>query len=93
MNRFALQYSPGPNWENDKSIYDQDLKEHIAYMERLHKEGKLLMGGPFSDSTGGLALLKVGSIEEAADIVEKDPAVLNGVFEVAVRPWHVALGS
>ncbi|HEX2163778.1 MAG TPA: YciI family protein [Thermoanaerobaculia bacterium] len=69
---------------------------HLAHMTRLAEEGKLLIAGPFSDqddeSLRGMALYKVGSVEEARRLAAADPAVVAGRLEVEVLTWNVEEG-
>lgn len=70
---------------------------HLAHMTRMAKEGKLVTAGPFGDqedeSLRGLALYRVGSIEEARRLAEADPAVQAGRLEVEVLTWYTEKGS
>jgi len=93
MNLYVQLSFPGPNWIPGKPIYEQNLMEHAKYQERLLEQGKLVLAGPFSDSSGGLTVLKVETENEARAIMEKDPAVIDGVFKAHVRPWHVVFQS
>ena len=70
---------------------------HLAHMTQMAKEGKLVTAGPFGDqedeSLRGLALYRVGSIEEARRLAEADPAVQAGRLEVEVLTWYTEKGS
>ena len=63
---------------------------HGNFMGELHKEGILILGGPFDDGSGGQSVIKVDSFEEAKKIADKDPAILEGVFDVRIVPWLIA---
>lgn len=71
-------------------------RAHLAYLTRLGEEGKIVLAGPFSDqedeSLRGLALYRVGSIEEARRLASADPAVLAGRLEVEAMTWWVEKG-
>ena len=86
---FAIIYSPGPNWIKGKSIFEQNLFEHGQYMSRLLKQGHLQLGGPFSDSSGGLVILTAKDKDEADQILKNDPSITTGVFQATVRPWEI----
>lgn len=86
---FAILYEPGPKWIKGREIFDQDLQEHGQYMSKLLEQGHLLMGGPFSDSSGGMAIITAKNAEEAANILKRDPGVTKGVFKATLRPWYV----
>ena len=63
--------------------------EHGKYMAKLLKEKKLVMAGPFSDSSGGMAVIEVDGEREAADILQHDPAIVQRVFHGEIHPWLV----
>ena len=71
--------------------------EHLAHMGRMAQEGHLVAAGPFGDqedeSLRGLALYRVGSIEEAREMAEADPAVQAGRLEVEVMTWYTEKGA
>ena len=63
---------------------------HFANMERLAKEGKLALAGPFSDDPAGwrgLFLLAVADVEEARRLTATDPVIVNGVMVAEYHPW------
>ena len=64
----------------------QQLRErHVAYLEELDRDGRLVYGGPMRDesdrSIGALLVLDVPDVAAARAIVENDPYVKGGVFE------------
>ena len=87
---FTLIYSPGSNWRKGENWDTQNLMAHGQYMSELLVKGKLVLGGPFDDGTGGQSVLAVDSMEEAEQIVEHDPAIIENVFEVRIKPWYIA---
>jgi uncharacterized protein YciI len=86
---FAIIYQPGPNWIQGHSIFEQDLMPHGQYMQKLLKDGTLEMGGPFSDGSGGMAIINVADADEAQKILANDPSITMGVFTAKLRPWYV----
>ena len=63
---------------------------HFANMERLAKEGKLALAGPFSDDPAGwrgLFLLAVADVEEARRLTATDPVIVNGEMVAEYHPW------
>jgi uncharacterized protein YciI len=69
-------------------------KAHLAYLEKLNREGINLLYGPFLDDGDlrGLAVLKVGSADEARAVFSKDPHVASGALDVDVKPWMGPVG-
>jgi uncharacterized protein YciI len=66
------------------------FKGHMDNINRLAKEGKLAVAGPFSDPEKkyrGLFVLAVPTVEEAKLLAETDPTIRAGVFVVEYIPW------
>ena len=86
---YALIYAPGPQWIVGRSITEQNLGTHLAYIGNLYAEGRVLYAGPFLDHEGGgLALVRGNGREEADAMLAGDPAIKDGVLTGAVRRWH-----
>ena len=65
------------------------LKGHMETIDRLAKYGKLVLAGPFGDDKDvrGIYIFDVRSVEEAQKLVESDPSIKAGLFQVEMRPW------
>ena len=64
---------------------------HFANMERLAKEGKLALAGPFSkdpDHWRGLFLFAVDDIEQAKALAATDPVIINGEMVAEFHKWY-----
>ena len=85
---FAVLYSPGTKWEDGKTIFEQPLDAHIAYVKSLNEDGTVLMAGPFSDDDAGLTILQAEGLEEARLIIAEDPDVRDDVLRAEVRCWR-----
>lgn len=70
---------------------------HMGHLTRMAEEGHLVVAGPFGDQYDerfrGLALYRVGSVEEARRLAEADPAVQAGRLEVEVMTWYTEKGA
>jgi uncharacterized protein YciI len=84
---YVLSFTPGEAWVPGKSIFKQPLDDHVAYLREFHRCGKLLLAGPFLDSSGGMTILDVATEEEARRILEDDPDVKRKVIKGTVRAW------
>jgi uncharacterized protein len=70
---------------------DTLFEGHMANINRLAKEGKLALAGPFEKNDKnfrGLFILIAKTIEEAKRLVETDPTIKAGVFAVELIPWY-----
>ena len=63
------------------------LSEHIVFLKTLQTEGILISSGNFPDESGGMYILKAGSIEDARSIVENDPYIKNEECQYTVSRW------
>ena len=64
---------------------------HFANMERLAKEGKLALAGPFeenADGWRGLFLFSVATVEDARALTATDPVIVNGEMVAEFHPWY-----
>jgi uncharacterized protein YciI len=71
---------------------DAMFKGHMANIDRLSKEGKLALAGPFAgeESWRGLFILAVTDLEEAKRLVASDPVIAKGEM---VAEYHTYYGS
>lgn len=69
-------------------------KGHMANLERLYKEGKSKLAGPFMDGGDmrGIVILDVASEIDAINEMSKDPAVTNGRLELVIKQWYGPAG-
>jgi uncharacterized protein YciI len=75
-----------------KDKQEELMKGHMANINALAKEGKLLAAGPF-DGGGGLFVLNTTSTEEASSWVNTDPAVRANRWRVEILPYIPRAGS
>jgi uncharacterized protein YciI len=76
----------GPN-----ELEMQALGEHGDYLDRLVREGKLILAGRTQEAdTVGLAIFRASSDEEARSIMNNDPAVVRGIMKATLHPYKVA---
>ena len=81
----------GPTRVPDGPARDAMFAGHFANMERLAKAGKLAVAGPFSkDPSGwrGLYVFAVDGIEQARELAETDPVVVQGEMVAEYHAWY-----
>jgi uncharacterized protein YciI len=69
---------------------------HYAYLLELVDKGVVILAGRTMTAdihTFGIVILNASSQEEAAAIMQADPAVREGVMEASVFPFRIALFS
>ncbi|HEY7784626.1 MAG TPA: YciI family protein [Pyrinomonadaceae bacterium] len=85
----------GPKWTPERTTESAEIqKAHMANINRLAEMKKLVIAGPFGDNgtLRGIFVFKVGSLEEAKQLADTDPAVQAGRLALEVRPWLVPDG-
>ena len=85
----------GPSWSPEDTPERRAIQEgHLANIQRLADEGKLLLAGPFTDGAElrGLFVFQVASLEEAKAMCDTNPAVKAGRLRVELHPWYSAKG-
>jgi uncharacterized protein YciI len=83
---FIVEFTIGEAWVKEKPANQQPyFAEHSANLKRMRAEGRLLVGGRFSDK--GLLVVKGRSLEEVRAEVGKDASVANKTFNAVVYPF------
>ena len=83
----------GEKWTAEETPETRKIQEgHMANIQRMAAEGKLVIAGPFTDGGDlrGLYVFRVASAEEAKALVEIDPAVKAGRLRFELHPWFAA---
>jgi len=91
MRRYVLVIlRTGPTRVPDGDARKAMFAGHFTNMERLAKDGKLALAGPFADDPDGwrgLFLLAVADVEEARRLTATDPVIVNGEMVAEYHPW------
>lgn len=90
---YLILFKPGPKWVQGKSVFEQPLRGHGEYLQKLFEEKKLIYAGPFLDDHGGLAILRVSGASEMHEIMAKEPGTQQHIFEAEVHPWYMAFDA
>jgi len=79
----------------DTAIINKLQAGHMANMERLSKEGKLMLAGPFGDNGNwrGVFVFDAESEDEVKSLLSTDPAIKAGRFDYEIHPWYTAMNS
>jgi uncharacterized protein YciI len=89
---FVLTHAPGPSWDHAKGFREQPgVEAHLGYMSGYADKGRIVMGGPFLDNSGGMMIFDVATLDGARAIAEADPTVKSGLLTVTVKPWLAVL--
>jgi len=75
-----------------KEESDKIMEGHMANIDRLAKEGKLIVAGPF-DGGGGIFVLNAKSLEEAKGFLATDPGVKAERWNMEYLPVTFRVGK
>lgn len=96
MKQFWLvQLLRGTNRTHDSVTAKQIQAAHIANIERLHKEGYIIMAGPmgYDKEWRGIFIMDAKDSATAASLVNTDPAVKAGRLRFELHPWWFQTGA
>jgi uncharacterized protein YciI len=90
---FTLEHRPGPAWRHELSPSEQDMGEHLEFLDLLRRRGLLVAGGPRPDVPGtGMLLIRGVDADEAQRLATvADQSVVHGLLAVTVRPWRIVV--
>ena len=75
----------------DKSIFDQHVLAHKAYVEKLIAQGHQAKTGYWSEFGGGMLIFEANSLSEAKDIVAQDPLIMNNCVKYELHEWCIVV--
>lgn len=81
----------GTNTTSTKEESKKLFEGHMANINKLAKEGKLVVAGPFMKNERnyrGIYIFNVATIEEAQALVATDPAIKANLLEAELTPWY-----
>jgi uncharacterized protein YciI len=81
----------GSNTKTTKEETKKLFEGHMANINRLAKEGKLVVAGPFMKNERnyrGIYIFNATTIEEAKEFVATDPAVQANLLEAELTLWY-----
>lgn len=81
---FLHKRTDAPSMPKDQ--LDKLMEGHMANINRLAKEGKLVSAGPF-DGGGGIFILNTQSVDEAKQWLSTDPGVQANRWNIEILPY------
>ena len=96
MKRYWLVLlQKGPNRNQDSISAEKIQAAHMANINRLAKDGKLVMAGPIGveDDLRGIFLMNCSDSTEVENFVRTDSAVITGRLIMKYYPWWTMKGK
>lgn len=91
-NYFWVILKTGTNTNTDKDFIAQSFRGHMDNINRLVKEGKLIVAGPLGKNEknyrGIFVLTNIKSVEETKELLQTDPAIKNGLMDYEIFNWY-----
>lgn len=78
--------------EMPKAEVEKTMAGHMANINRLAKEGKLVAAGPF-DGGGGIFIFKSDSKKQVEEWLSTDPGVQAKLWNIEIFPYQPRVGS
>jgi uncharacterized protein YciI len=83
--KFVILGFDGPDGQEKRKIH---RPAHLARMESLDAQGRVVLAGPLTDQAGSLIVIEADSQGEAEAFARDDPYTVGGVFQrVEVHPF------
>ncbi|CAD0007654.1 YciI family protein [Flavobacterium chungangense] len=83
----------GTNTTASKEESKKLFEGHMKNINKLAKEGKLVVAGPFMKNDRnyrGIYIFNVETIDEAKILVATDPAIKANLLEAELTPWYAS---
>lgn len=96
MKRYVFMMLDRGTTKSKDSLEAAKYQElHLAHLNKLAEEGKLIVAGPFEGGGDhrGLLIFDVESVEEALKLEGEDPSVKSGRLKMNAFYWWGAKGT
>jgi uncharacterized protein YciI len=87
---FLHKRAEAPQLTKEQS--DKIMAGHMANMEKLSKEGRLLAAGPF-EGGGGMFIFKGSSTADVTEWISPDPGVKEKRWNIEMLPYEPKIGG
>jgi uncharacterized protein YciI len=91
MRTYVMAFlKAGPNRNRSREDAQRLQQAHMANINRLAAEGKLVLAGPFADDgpLRGIYVFDVATVAEAEALTKTDPAIQAGSLVMELHPWY-----
>jgi hypothetical protein len=90
---FAVRMDPGKLWDPTRPTREQAFWDgHARHMDALFEQGAVVLGGPYSDRTGSLVVVRARDVGHAREMFRDDPWTVHDVLVAGeVKAWTIFL--
>jgi hypothetical protein len=95
MKLFAVIRTRGNGWQESAPLeHQRDWDAHASFMNGLHREGFVLLGGPLEGTPDVLLIVRASAAEEIIEHLAADPWSGTDLLRIGqIMPWTLRLGS
>ena len=95
MKLFAVVRTRGSGWQQSVPLEEQrGWDAHAAFMDRLHEEGFIVLGGPLEGTDDVLLIVRADGPDEVVKRFAADPWSEADLLRVSrIAAWTVRLGK
>ncbi len=96
MKRYVFMLLNKGTTQSSDSLEAAKIQEqHLAHLNKLSEDGKLIVAGPFEEDGDhrGLLIFDVNTVDEALKLESEDPAVKSGRLSMEAFYWWGAKGT
>ena len=84
----------GEKWDASSSSSDV-MKQHTAFIQNMIMQGNIAIAGPLASNDQGdpreVVIFRIAN-DNAADMIQDDPAVKAGIYKIDIHPWITGKG-
>jgi uncharacterized protein YciI len=77
----------------DKATFDQYVPAHKSFVKDLICQGRHARTGYWAQKGGGMLMFEAQSMDEAQQIIARDPLVIHQCVNYRLYEWHVVVGE
>lgn len=91
MKTYVMAFlKSGPNKPADSAQSAKLMRAHLDNINRLAKEGRLIVAGPFygNGDIRGIYLFDTDNLDSAKAFTESDPAIQFGSLQMELLKWY-----
>lgn len=73
--------------ERKETFTGNSIPEHRTFIQNLRVSEALISAGGFSDQSGGAYIVQADNLDQALEMVQKDPMYQEGACTYKVKEW------